>query len=93
MIEPSELSEIRKNYQSLFVALNDNLKSYIYRIVGHRQETEDIAQDTYIKVSKGINSFKGNSSFKVWVFSIATNLCRDSLRTRQALGRRLDGFG
>ena len=75
-----------ESFQNEFIAFNDELKSFIYRLVTHRQEAEDIAQETYVKVFKNISSFKQKSSFKTWVFSIATNLAKDSLRARERWG-------
>lgn len=76
------MSEIQQ-LQQAFITFQPELKSFIYRIVTHRQEAEDLTQETYIKAFKNISSFKGTSSFKTWVFSIATNLAKDSLRAQQ----------
>ena len=68
------------------MAFRDQLKSYLYRLVTHRQEAEDLTQDTFLKMTEKIDQFQGKSSFKTWVFSIATNLAKDSLRARQRWG-------
>jgi RNA polymerase sigma-70 factor (ECF subfamily) len=47
------------------------------------QDAEDIVQDTYIKAHAKMNTFRGESSLKTWVFSIASNLARDLLRSRK----------
>ena len=70
----------KQEYEKEFVGFQSQLNSFIYRIVTHRQQAEDIAQDTFIKAFKNLESFKGKSSFKTWVFAIATNLCRDNQR-------------
>lgn len=75
-----------QKYQQAFIGFQNQLQSYIYRIVAHRQEAEDLAQETYLKAFDKINSFKGNSSFKTWVFTIATNLAKDSLRAKKRWG-------
>ncbi len=72
-----------EKYQQEFVQFKNELKSFIYRVVNHRQEAEDIAQDTYVKAFKNLNSFQEKSSFKTWTFSIAINLVKDSFRARQ----------
>jgi len=76
----------KEKLQNEFVAFENELKSFIYRIVTHRQEAEDLAQETFIKTFQKIDSFKEKSSFKTWVFSIATNLAKDSLRARERWG-------
>ncbi|MEJ6951112.1 RNA polymerase sigma factor [Natronospora cellulosivora (SeqCode)] len=54
-----------------------------FRILGNHQDALDIAQESFIRVYKNLNKFKGNSSFSTWLFRISTNLCRDELRKRQ----------
>lgn len=76
----------KEKYQQEFITFQSELKSFIYRLVTQRQESEDIAQETYIKAFKNLNSFKEKSSFKTWTFAIATNLAKDSLSARQRWG-------
>jgi RNA polymerase sigma-70 factor (ECF subfamily) len=59
------------------------LKSYIVRITASVQDAEDIVQDTYIKATEKINTFKGESSLKTWLFAIASNLAKDNLRAQK----------
>ena len=75
-----------ESYQKEFIEFQDHLKSYLYRLVTSKQEAEDLAQDTYIKAFQKIDSFKGNSTFKTWVFAIATNLAKDRNRTKERWG-------
>lgn len=63
-----------------FNILRNDLSSYIFRLVTNKEFTEDIVQDTYIKVVENIKSFKGISTFKTWVFSIATNISKNLLQ-------------
>ncbi|MDN5212221.1 sigma-70 family RNA polymerase sigma factor [Fulvivirgaceae bacterium BMA12] len=73
-------------YQTEFIGFQEELKSYIYRVVVNKQDAEDITQETYIRSFKNLHSFKANASFKTWVFSIATNLAKDNLRARERWG-------
>lgn len=59
------------------------LKSYILRITASVEDAEDIIQDTYIKASQKIESFRGDSSVKTWLFAIASNLAKDNLRAKK----------
>lgn len=65
-----------------FLAIRDKLKSYLYRLTTNNQDVEDLLQDTYIRVKEKCHTFKGDSSFKTWVFSIATNLAKDNRRVK-----------
>lgn len=59
------------------------LKSYLLRITASVVDAEDIAQDTYIKASEKIDTFRGESSLKTWFFTIASNLAKDNLRAQK----------
>ncbi len=66
-----------------FEQARPQLKSYILRITASIEDTEDIVQDTFIKASEKINSFRGDSSVKTWIFTIASNLAKDNLRAQK----------
>ncbi len=66
-----------------FERSNGQLKSYILRITASVADAEDIVQDTYIKATEKLESFKGESSIKTWLFAIASNLAKDNLRARK----------
>ena len=59
------------------------LKSYILRITASVADAEDIVQDTYIKATEKLDTFKEQSSIKTWLFAIASNLAKDNLRARK----------
>jgi RNA polymerase sigma-70 factor (ECF subfamily) len=46
-----------------------------------RNEAEDTAQEVFTKVSRGLDSFKGQSRLSTWIYRIATNTAIDKLRT------------
>ena len=66
-----------------FEIFQGELKSFILRMTASVQDAEDIVQETYIKAHAKLNTFRGESSLKTWVFSIASNLARDLLRARK----------
>ena len=66
-----------------FETFQGELKSFILRMTASVQDAEDIVQETYIKAHAKLNTFRGESSLKTWVFSIASNLARDLLRAKK----------
>lgn len=66
-----------------FVAIQAELKSFLLRMTASVQDAEDIAQETYVRAHSKIDTFRGESSLKTWVFSIASNLARDLLKSRK----------
>jgi len=66
-----------------FKEISGQLKSYLLRITACVQDTEDIVQDTYIRGLERLGSFRGESSLKTWLFTIASNLAKDNLRAQK----------
>lgn len=69
-------------FQQLFGEFQDQLKSYLFRLMANRPDAEDIAHDTFIKAFDSLKGFKRNSSLKTWVFQIATNHAKNELKKR-----------
>jgi len=69
--------------QSVFETHSPQLRSYLFRLTAHREDAEDLLQDTYIKASEKLHTFENRSSLKTWIFTIATNLAKDYLRARK----------
>jgi RNA polymerase sigma-70 factor (ECF subfamily) len=59
------------------------LKSYVLRMTASKADTEDILQDCYIKAFSNLGSFRGDSSLKTWLFTIAGNIARDLLKSKK----------
>ena len=68
---------------SQFVAFQGELKSFLLRLTTSVQDAEDILQETYLKAHAKIDTFRGESSLKTWVFGIASNLARDLSRSKK----------
>ena len=66
-----------------FETFQGELKSFLLRMTASVQDAEDIVQDTYIKAQAKMHTFRGDSSLKTWIFSIASNLARDLLKSRK----------
>ena len=66
-----------------FEGITGPLKSYILRITASLADAEDIVHDTYIKALEKLNTFRGDSSLKTWLFTIASNLAKDNLRAQK----------
>jgi RNA polymerase sigma-70 factor, ECF subfamily len=66
-----------------FETFQSELKSFLLRMTASVQDAEDILQETYLKAHLKLDTFRGESSLKTWVFSIASNLARDLLRSQK----------
>jgi len=67
-------------FQTLFAEFQNQLKSYLYRLLTDRDDVDDLTHDTFIKAYTKLSTFNQDSSLKTWVFKIATNLAYDHLR-------------
>ena len=70
----------REQVDKQFSEFRDELTSFLFRLVTNRELSEDITQDTYLKVVEKIALFNGLSSFKTWVFTVAINLAKNHLK-------------
>jgi RNA polymerase sigma-70 factor (ECF subfamily) len=61
-------------------AYGDKVFSLIYRMLGNRQEAEDVAQDVFITVFKTIESFRGEAKFSTWLLRIAANHSKNRIK-------------
>lgn len=71
--DESGLDEIMMNY-------TDGLMLFLTSIVGNIQIAEDLAEDTFVLLGTKKPKFKGNSSFKTWLYAIARHNAIDYLR-------------
>jgi RNA polymerase sigma-70 factor, ECF subfamily len=72
-----------ETFETLVKQHQSQLKSFLYRFMASREDVEDISQEAFIKAYQKQHLFKGESSFKTWLFAIATNLAKDHLRAKK----------
>ncbi len=51
-----------------------------YRFCGDRGRAEDMAQEVFLRVYRGLAKWRGDAAFSTWLFAVATNLYRTELR-------------
>ncbi|MBI4545765.1 MAG: sigma-70 family RNA polymerase sigma factor [Gemmatimonadetes bacterium] len=65
--------------------------SLIYRLVRNREQAEDLAQDTFIKVLNALERYDPSYKFSSWIFKIAHNTAIDHLRRKEVDTLSLEG--
>ncbi len=63
---------------------------YIYNMIGHKEDTDDVLMDTFIRAYQNLHRFKGNSSFSTWLYRIAHNRALDFLRSKKKRKKMID---
>ncbi|MDO5105720.1 RNA polymerase sigma factor [Capnocytophaga sp.] len=71
-----------KAFEYLVDTYQKKLYWHIRRIVISHDDTDDILQDTFIKIFRNIDGFRAESSLFSWVYRIATNQALDFLKKR-----------
>jgi len=67
-------------FEKLFKKYERPLFSFIFRFVGDRQSAEDMFQQTWLKVIKGLPKYEERGAFSSWLFGVANNCCVDHAR-------------
>ncbi|MBZ4042712.1 RNA polymerase sigma factor [Flavobacterium hibisci] len=92
------IDRILQGETSSFAALVDRYKDMIFtlalKMIKNREEAEEVAQDTFIKVYNSLGKFKGDSKFSTWIYKIAYNTCLDRLKKnkKEDLNISIDEF-
>jgi RNA polymerase sigma-70 factor (ECF subfamily) len=58
----------------------DKVFSLTYRMLGNRQEAEDVAQEVFITVFKTVDGFRGEAKFSTWLLRIAANQSKNRIK-------------
>jgi len=72
---------VRRYYKQIY--------RFLVRFTGQPDLAEDLTQETFIKVHQSARTFDIERQFKPWIFSIAANKARDSLRSAARAGRKI----
>jgi RNA polymerase sigma-70 factor, ECF subfamily len=63
----------QERYGEIIERYQGKLFSYIYRLIGNRDEAQDLLQDVFIKAFRNLNSFDAERKFSSWIYRIAHN--------------------
>lgn len=64
-------------FDTLVTAYSSMVYNVAYRQLGDREEALDLSQEVFLRVYRKLDSFRGESTFKTWVFRIVVNLAKN----------------
>jgi RNA polymerase sigma-70 factor (ECF subfamily) len=69
-------------FSGLVERYRPELQVHCYRMLGSFEDSEDLTQETFLRAWRKRRGFKGRSTFRAWLYRIATNACLDALARR-----------
>lgn len=70
-------------YDEMVRRYQERIYATIYHMTSNHEDTNDLAQETFIKAFHALKSFKGGSSFYTWLYRIAVNKTINFLKQRK----------
>jgi RNA polymerase sigma-70 factor (ECF subfamily) len=80
-IDPEE------SFRRIFRHYYPLVRSFFARHGFSEQEIEDLAQETFLRVYRKLDGFRGDSQFETWLFQVTNNVYKNELRSRAAQKR------
>ena len=77
------LSGDNEGFADLVRKYQDRVLNIVYSLIGRDRESEDIAQEAFLKVYHNLKTFRQNSKFSTWLYRIVVNTAYDFLRKRE----------
>ena len=75
-------------FSNIYDQYYEKIRRYVERMVGIN-DAEDVTQEVFMKINKGLKDFEGKSSLSTWVYRIATNSALDKIRRRQSCQEKI----
>lgn len=79
-------------FRELFNRYKDRVYTIALRYSGDPVMAQDIAQEAFLKLLAGLDSFRGEASFESWLYRLVVNTCFDHKRKSRRVMPLLDGF-
>jgi RNA polymerase sigma-70 factor, ECF subfamily len=82
-LEETVLEELFQQYRNI-------IYRYILLMTKCKEEAEDLTQEVFINAYRGLTNYRGESSYKTWLYSIARNVIIDNYRKKRKINCLID---
>ena len=77
-------------FRLIFERYSRPLISFVYDQVGNRELAEELTQETFVRAYRSLRTLREETKLSTWLFGIAKNVARESLRARVRDDRHVD---
>jgi RNA polymerase sigma-70 factor (ECF subfamily) len=74
------MTELNWDFQRIYEDYRPRILRYLARLVGE-YDAEDLTQEVFFNVNRGLTTFRGDSQLSTWIYNIATHKALDKLRS------------
>jgi len=71
------------NFDNVFLQYQKMIYNLAWRLMGNKEDAEDITQETAMKVYRNLHKCKGEEFLAAWIAKITHNTCMDALRRKK----------
>jgi RNA polymerase sigma-70 factor (ECF subfamily) len=83
-----------KAFEEIYKRYAPFMLRFFYRHLYHdKDKAQDFLQDLFMKVIEKANAYKPDKKFKVWLYTIANNMCKNEYRRNGVRGYKVNDFG
>src|ERR1700745_4156775 len=80
LIERCRKAEDESAFAELVDRYKDLVHALVWRLTPDRSAVEDLAQDVFLKVHRGLPYFRGEARLSTWIYRIVANVCAQARR-------------
>ncbi len=81
-------SKLDLSFEDIFHRYSSMVFGLVFHILGDREEALDVSQEIFLTIYRNMDSFRGESSLKTWIYCIAANRAANRSRWWNRLRRR-----
>jgi RNA polymerase sigma-70 factor, ECF subfamily len=67
-------------FRELVVRYRHRVFAVCFRVLNDHADAEDATQETFVKLARGADAFRGDAKLSTWLYRVARNVCTDRIR-------------